>query len=124
MCLVGIPGVEELDEANPGGVPIVMCGEFVGGSKRDVPGGGSNRAELSNREGSKRGGEDVPVPGEDVRIDSSDWGRPEGESIRCRPAAEGSPDADSRLEESVLMGWEWDMKLGGLCSPGRPCPSE
>jgi hypothetical protein len=106
-------------------------------SKRDAP-GGSNRVELSNREESKRGGEDELVPGDDVRIDSSDWGRPDGESmrspeddvepesIRGMPAAEGSPDGDSRLDERVLIGWEWDIKLGGLglCSPGRPCPSD
>lgn len=79
MCLTGSPGVDELEEPNPGGVPVSMCGEFAGGSKReledskrDALAGGSNRAELSNREGSKRGGEEEPVLGDDVRIDSRD----------------------------------------------------
>ncbi|ELU38632.1 hypothetical protein AG1IA_07338 [Rhizoctonia solani AG-1 IA] len=36
MCLTGSPGVDELEEPNPGGVPVSMCGEFAGGSKREL----------------------------------------------------------------------------------------
>lgn len=81
---------------------------------------GSKRDEL----GSKRGEEKALVDeGDEVRMDSRDWGSPEGESMRGRPDGgrpddEGRPDElesrrdrpdgpgrlESRLEESVLMG--------------------
>jgi hypothetical protein len=55
-----------VEEPKPGGVEVIIWGDALGWSNTE----------------SKRVGEDGPGPGDDARMDSRDWGSPEGESRR------------------------------------------